>query len=63
MNTVMKDFTNDLGFTVAFLIGALVINVTFGSRVLYGYLVLVLLSMLVINSAKLKNYIGRVTNE
>lgn len=52
---VMEQFTSDFGFTVAFLIGALGINVFFGSKVLYWYLMLVFLSMLVMNYQKL-NY-------
>jgi len=59
-NKAISDFTNDLGFTVLFLIGALIINLTFGSKVLYGYLVLVLLSMSVMNYNKISYYLGKV---
>jgi len=53
MATAMTVLTEDLGFTVAFLIGALLISMTLGDKPLYGYLILVLLSMLVLNSVKL----------
>lgn len=60
MATAMTIFTEDLGFTVAFLIGALLISMTLGDKPLYGYLILVLLSMLVLNSAKLGALIKKV---
>jgi hypothetical protein len=61
MATAMAVFTEDLGFTVAFLIGALLISITLGEKPLYGYLILVLLSMMVMNSAKLGVMIRKVT--
>lgn len=60
MNEIMESFTKDLGFTVAFLIGALLINMTLGEKPLYGYLILVLLSMVVLNSNKLAVYVRRL---
>jgi hypothetical protein len=56
-NSIMADFTSDLKFTVWFLIGALLINTFLGSKVLYGYLVLVLLSMVAVNGAKISEYL------
>jgi len=61
MNTAMTMFTKDLGFTVAFLIGALLISMTLGEKPLYWYLILVLLSMLVLNSANLGALLKKVT--
>lgn len=61
MNAAMSVFTKDLGFTVAFLIGALLISMTLGEKPLYGYLILVLLSMLVMNSVTLSAMIKRFT--
>ena len=61
MASAMAVFTEDLGFTVAFLIGALLISITLGEKPLYGYLILVLLSMMVMNSAKLGVMIRKVT--
>lgn len=60
MNEAMTMFTKDLGFTVAFLIGAMLINMTLGEKPLYWYLFLVLLSMLVLNSSKLAQYVRRL---
>ena len=57
----MSVFTKDLGFIVAFLIGALLISMTLGEKPLYGYLILVLLSMLVMNSLTLSTMIKRFT--
>ncbi len=61
MNTAMTMFTKDLEFTVAFLIGALLISMTLGEKPLYWYLILVLLSMLVLNSANLGALLKKVT--
>lgn len=61
-NKIMADFTKDLKFTVWFLIGALLINTFLGSKVLYGYLILVLLSMLALNGSKISHYMKEVTN-
>jgi hypothetical protein len=60
MNEVMKNFTQDLGFTVAFLVGGLIISLSFGNKVLYGYLILVLLSMSVVNGEKIAEYVRRL---
>ncbi len=60
MNDAMSMFTKDLGFTVAFLIGAMLINMTLGEKPLYWYLILVLLSMMVLNSSKLAQYVRRL---
>lgn len=57
---IMKSFTGDLGFTVAFLIGALAINVFMGGKVLKWYLLLVFLSMLVTNADQLKTFLKGV---
>lgn len=59
MHDAMEMFTKDLGFTVAFLIGAILISITMGEKPLYGYLILVLLSMMVLNSAKIAQYVRR----
>lgn len=59
MNDAMEMFTKDLGFTVAFLIGAMLISMTLGEKPLYGYLILVLLSMMVLNSAKIAQFVRR----
>ncbi len=61
MNNVMTMFTEDLGFTVAFLIGALLISLTLGDKPLYGYLILVLISMVVMNSARIGLYARKLT--
>lgn len=60
-NTVMQNLTKDLGFTIAFLIGALLISMTMGDKPLYWYLILVLLSMVVMNSASIAMYAKKVT--
>ena len=61
-NMLLKDFTKDIGFILAFLVGALGVNVIFGNKVLYYYLILVLVSMLVVNSSKISYYARRVNN-
>lgn len=59
-NQIIQSFTVDLGMALGFLIGALLVNITLGTKVLYWYLILVLLSMLVMNGETLKNFLGKV---
>jgi hypothetical protein len=56
----MTNLTKDLGFTIAFLIGALLISMTMGDKPLYWYLILVLLSMVVMNAATIGLYARKV---
>ena len=59
---LLEKFTEDIGFILAFLVGALVVQSTLGNKVLYAYLLLVLASMAVLNASKIKYYLGRVKN-
>lgn len=49
----------ELKFIIFFLVGALLVAMTLGEKVLFWYLVLVLASMIVTNWSKLKDFIGK----
>lgn len=50
---------NELKFIIFFIVGALVVVMTLGEKVLFWYLVLIILSMLVTNWQKIKKLIGK----
>lgn len=55
----MEEFTQSFGFVIVFLIGALAINMSVGSKALYYYLLLVLAGMVLANTDKIVNLLRR----
>lgn len=53
----MKQFYKDFGFIIGFMTGTLVIGMVFGDKVQYYFLILVLLSMLIMNSTDFINFV------
>jgi hypothetical protein len=58
----MTNFTKKFGFVIAFLIGTALVQMTFGEKVTFYFLLLVLFSMLINNSDKFSNLLGGVSN-
>lgn len=56
----MEDFTKSMPFLLFFLIGTLLFHLLFGSKMTERFLVLVLLSMVVMNSSKVQDLLGKV---
>ena len=57
----MKDFYNSFTFILAFLILTLIINMIFGATVTEKFLLLVLLSMVVVNSDAVVSIFSKLT--
>ena len=58
----MKQFYNSFTFILAFLIATLTINMTFGKKFTEYFLLLVLLSMIFLNSDKFANITKNLSN-
>jgi hypothetical protein len=56
------EFTQSLGFVAAFVVACGLITITLGERVLQGFLWLVLASMVVANTDKIKSLVGRYSS-
>ena len=54
---VVENFYKDFGFIIGFLVGSLVIEMTFGEKVQYHFLILVLFSMLILNSTDFLKFV------
>ena len=59
----MKEFTRSMKFIVTFLFFVLLLGMFTNQKVTYGFLVLVLLSMVIINADKLQSIIGGLKYE
>lgn len=57
---IMQEFTGQFGFIIFFLVSSLLISLTFGEKVLYGYLLLVFLSQMVLNADKIGSIIRKI---
>ena len=55
----MEKFYKDFGFVIAFMILALVIEIWFGDKAQWGFLMLVLLSMIIINASDFNNFVDK----
>ena len=53
----VENFYKDFGFIIGFLVGSLVIEMTFGEKVQYHFLLLVLFSMLILNSTNFLKFV------
>jgi chromate transport protein ChrA len=54
----MQDFTKSLKFIITFLVLVILMNMFTNQKITFNFLVLVLVSMLVLNSDKVKDMIG-----
>jgi len=59
---MMKDFTQSLGFVVAFLTSVLLLSITLGEGPTTAFLWLVLLSMAIINYQDIITLMGRFSS-
>ncbi|MBT2718076.1 hypothetical protein [Bacillus sp. ISL-57] len=59
----MKDFTASMPFLIFFITGTFFFHMLFGAKMTEGMLYLVLASMAVMNSDKIKNLLGKVKFE
>jgi hypothetical protein len=59
----LKEFTRSMKFIVTFLFFVLLLGMFTNQKVTYGFLVLVLLSMVIINADKLQSIIGGLKYE
>lgn len=59
----MKEFTRSMKFIVTFLFFVLLLGMFTNQKVTYGFLVLVLLSMVIINADKIQSIIGGLKYE
>ena len=59
----MEDFTKSMKFIVTFLFFVLLLSMFTNQKITYQFLVLVLLSMVIINSDKLKAILGGLKYE
>ena len=55
----MEKFYKDFGLVIAFMILALVIEIWFGDKAQWGFLMLVLLSMIVINASDFNKFVDK----
>lgn len=53
----VENFYKDFGFIIGFLVGSLVIEMAFGEKVQYHFLILVLFSMLILNSTDFLKFV------
>ncbi|HFJ9245039.1 TPA: hypothetical protein ACGW5C_005585 [Bacillus cereus] len=56
----MKEFTESLGFIVAFMVGTIFLSMFTNESVTNGFLMLVLASMMVLNSDKFTKFLDGV---
>jgi hypothetical protein len=56
----MEKFTESMPFLLFFLIGTLAFHLMFGTKMTERFLSLVLVSMIVMNSEKVKDLLGKV---
>lgn len=56
----MQGFTEKISFIIFFLVSTLIMNMAFGEKFTQKYLLLVLASMIVVNSKKITSLIGMV---
>ena len=59
----MEQFTKSMKFIVTFLFSVLLLGMFTNRKVTYNFLVLVLLSMVLLNSEKFKNVLGGLKYE
>lgn len=53
----MKQFYKDFGFIIGFLIMSLIIEMAFGEKVQFYFLILVLFSMVILNSTNFVSFV------
>ena len=56
----MNDFYNSFTFIIVFMIAVLIMNMSFGKKFTEYFLLLVLLSMVMMNTDKFKNIVGKL---
>lgn len=56
----MKEFTESLGFVIAFMVGTIFLSMFTNESVTNGFLMLVLASMMVLNSDKFTKFLDGV---
>jgi predicted branched-subunit amino acid permease len=59
----MKDFTKSMKFIITFLFAILLLSMFTNQKVTYNFLVLVLLSMILLNSQKVEKMMGGLKYE
>lgn len=59
----IKSFTQTMPFIISFLITTLLINMSFGNKVSNQFLMLILFSMVILNSDKFTKFIGGISGE
>lgn len=57
----MQRFTQSLGFIVFFIVAVLLLSMTLGDKATMAFLWLVLFSMVILNSGKISDLLGRFT--